>query len=120
MLFFHICSYSNCCFLCAASRIVVFVYLQGSFRSFLYIFNNICDLVLLFKKNSLRHPFHYLLIKMFYILCTNRQGLPVNFVNLIFNVLFYVALKSLCISNVLTFFFIYHVLINFAKLTENT
>ena len=85
-------------------------------------FDNItCDLVLLFQKIASRHPFHYLLIKMFQSLRTNRQGLPEKFVNLIFNVIFYVALcKSLCISNVPAVFFVKRVLTNFAKFRENT
>ena len=57
---------------------------------------------------------------MFWSLRTNRQGLPENFFNLIYNVTFYVALcESLCISNVPVVFFITRVLTNFAKFTEN-
>ena len=33
-IFFHICIYSNCCFLCVAIKIAVFAYLLGSFKSF--------------------------------------------------------------------------------------
>ena len=58
LCFFHTCSYSNCCFLYAASKIVVFVYLlqvvSGAFSCIAYFFNNItCNLALLFRKNSL-------------------------------------------------------------------
>ena len=97
---FHICSYSNCCFLCAASQIVVLVYLLGGFRSFqrYYISFLIILYVIWFcfsKKIACGHPFHYLLIKMFWSLRTNRRRLPEKFLNLIFNFIFYVALLSL-------------------------
>ena len=64
------------------------------------------------------HPFHYLLIKMFWSLCTNFSE---NLFNFIFNLIFYVALwKSLSIYNVPAVFFIKRVLTNFAKSTEKT
>ena len=51
------------------------------------------------EKIACGYPFHYLLIKMFWSLRAKRQGLPENFLNLIFNVIFYVALsKSLCLQ----------------------
>ena len=58
---------------------------------------------------------------MFCSLRTNRQGLPETFFNLIFNVVFYVALcNSLCISHVPDVFNMKCVLTNLAKFTENT
>ena len=73
------------------------------------------------KKIACGHPFHYLLIKIFWSLCTNGRGLPEKKFNLIFNVIFCVALcKSLCISHVPTVFFIKYVLTNFGKFTENS
>ena len=101
---------------------------------FLYIYYEVCGafsrnacffLIILYvtwfcfsKKIACGHPFHYLLIKIFQSLRTNRQGLPEN---LIFNSSFYVTLcKSLCISNVLAVFFKKLVLTNFAKFTETT
>ena len=87
----------------------------------LHIFFNstICDLVLLFQKIISGHPFHYLLIKMFWFLHANRQGLPESFGNLIFNII-YLARLSLCIFNALAVVFVKWVLTNFAKFTENT
>ena len=87
-------------FLCAASQIVVLVYLLGGFRSFqrYYISFLIILYVIWFcfsKKIACGHPFHYLLIKMFWSLRTNRRRLPEKFLNLIFNFIFYVALLSL-------------------------
>ena len=71
------------------------------------------------KKIASRRPCHYLLTKMLWSLHKNRQGLPDSFVNLIFNLIFYVSLcKSLCISNVPAVFFIKRVLVNLAKLTK--
>ena len=127
----HLQYCKRCCFFTFVATAITVFCVQLVKQLFLYIYKEVSGAFYIFliiyvtwfcfsKKIACGHPFHYLLIKMFYILCTNRQGLPVNFVNLIFSVLFYVALKSLCISNVLTFFFINHVLINFAKLTENT
>ena len=109
----------------AASEIVVFVYLLG-FRSFQrYCISFLIVLYVTWfcfsEKVAFGHLFHYLLIKMFWSLRTNRQGLPENFLNLLFNLIFYVALyKYLYISNALAVFFIKRVLTNFAKLTENT
>ena len=53
MSFFHICSYSNCCFLCAASKIAVFVYLWEVARAFSgavysYFCNALCKSLCIF------------------------------------------------------------------------
>ena len=89
-------------FFCTATKIVVYVcclfirrfqVLSAIFRIFL-----ITLYVTWFcfsKKIASRHPFHYLLIKIFQSLRKSRQGLPENFVNLIFKVIFYVALYNL-------------------------
>ena len=111
--------------MCTSNKIVVFyIYeeVSGAFSGVAYFFNNIiCDLVLLFRKNSLWASISLLLIKIFWSLRTNRQGLPETFLNFIFNAIFYVALcKFLCISNVPAVFFIKRLLTNFANFTENT
>ena len=94
---------------------------SGAFSGIAYFFNNILfDLVLLFEKIASGHAFHYLLIKMCQSLRTNRQGLPENFVTLIFKVVFYIALcKFLCILSVPAVFFVKRVVTNFSKFTEN-
>ena len=95
IMFFYICSYSYCCFLCLVIETEVFLFIRR-FQELSGILHNLHndilgDLVLLLSKLACGHPFD-LLTNMYWSLRTDRQGLPENFLNLIFNKTFYVAL----------------------------
>ena len=85
----------HCCFLCLVIETEVFLFIRR-FQELSGILHNLHndilgDLVLLLSKLACGHPFD-LLTNMYWSLRTDRQGLPENFLNLIFNKTFYVAL----------------------------
>ena len=92
MLFFLYLQLQQLLFLSATSKIVVFVYLQrfqelSAVLHILFLYMIDVTWFCFSKKIAGGHAFHYLLIKIFQYLRTNRQGLPENFVTLIFNVM---------------------------------
>ena len=128
MFFFRECSQQQLLFsevLCAVSKINVYIYIRFQELSVILhiVFNNIlCDLVLLFRKSSLR-PSISLLTNQYVLVFTYRQGRSTKKFfksHFIFSVVLMLLFVSLCISHVPAIFNIKRVLTNFAIFIENT
>ena len=82
IMFFYICNYIYCCFLCLVIETEVFLFIRRfqELSGILHNFHNdiLGDLLLLLSKLACGHPFD-LLTNMYWSLCTDRQGLPETF-----------------------------------------